>query len=99
MSDRNQRAIRAWTNLATAYSRMNLAAAEVIMRRTHRMAIGMMTPPEAAGMVLEKATAFATAAERAAVAAASGGDMTKIAGAALRPYDAKTRSNVRKLRK
>ena len=40
------------------------------MRRTMRMSQGKMTGPEAMGMVMEKATAFATATERAAVAAA-----------------------------
>ena len=50
-------------------------------------------------MVMEKATAFAAASERAAVAAATGADPARIASAALRPIRAKTRSNVRKLRR
>ena len=45
-----------------------------------------MTAPEVIGMVLEKATAFATATERAAVAAATGADPARIATAALMPY-------------
>lgn len=87
-----------WMKFATAYYEMSMHAAEVITWRTLRMASGTMTPPEAIGMVMEKATAFAIASERAAVAAANGGDMMKIASAALKPYGAKTRSNARKLR-
>jgi hypothetical protein len=81
-----------------AYGQMCAASAEIIARRCMRMAQGSMTGPEAVGMVLEKATAFATATERATVAAAAGGDPVRIATAALRPYTAKTRSNIRQLR-
>ena len=91
--------VAAWIDYATAFSEMSLAASEIILRRTHRMATGAMTPPEALAMVLEKGTAFAVAAERAALAAARGGDAAKILTAALGPYGDKTRSNVRKLRK
>lgn len=91
-------AMNAWMRLAVAYGQMSTAAAEVIFRRTVRMSQGAMTAPEAVGMVLEKATAFAQATERAAVAAATGADPVRIASAALRPIRAKTRSNVRKLR-
>ncbi|MBP7243135.1 antibiotic ABC transporter [Amaricoccus sp.] len=92
-------ALIAWGNLTQSYARMSLAAGEVILRRTMQMASGTMTPHEAVAMVMEKPAAFATSAERAAVAAARGGDVTRIASAALRPYGAKTRSNVRRLRK
>jgi len=88
----------AWMKFAIAYSKMSMAAGEVIMRRSMRMAQGAMTGSEAIGMVTEKATAFALATESAAMAAANGGDAAKIANAALRPFGAKTRSNVRKLR-
>ena len=88
-SRKNFNALGAWMKLATSYSRMTMSAAEVIMRRSMRMASGAMTPPEAIGMVMEKAT----------VAAARGGDAARIASAALRPYGSKTRSNVRKLRR
>ena len=84
---------------AIAYQQMSVAAGEVIVRRSMRMSQGKMTGPEAVGMVMEKATAFAAATERAAVAAATGGDPAKIATAALRPIRAKTRSNVRKYRR
>lgn len=84
---------------ATAYSAMQLSAAEVIARRTMMMASGAMSAPEAVGMVLEKATTFATATERAAMAAARGADPLRIASAALRPYGSKTRANARKLRR
>jgi hypothetical protein len=93
------KAMAAWSAFATAYARMNLAASEVILRRTRQMAQGAMTPPEAVAMVMEKSTAFAAAAEQAAVAAARGAHPAKVAAAALRPYGTKTRANVRKLRK
>ena len=79
-------AANAWVRFAIAYSQMAMAAGEVIFRRSMRMSQGAMTGPEAVGMVLEKATAFATATERAAVAAAAGGDAARIARAALQPY-------------
>jgi hypothetical protein len=87
-----------WMKFATAYGEMSMHAAEVIAFRTMRMASGNMTHPEAIGMVLEKATAFAASAEHAAEEAAKGGDMMNIASAALKPYGAKTRSNARMLR-
>ena len=89
----------AWMDYTAAFSEMSLAATEIILRRTQKMATGAMTPPEALAMVLEKSTAFALAAERAALAAARGGDAAKVMTAALGPYGDKTRSNVRKLRK
>lgn len=93
------KAVTDWMAFATAYTRMSMAASEVIARRTQRMAMGAMTPHEAIAMVLEKGTAFAAATERAAVAAARGGDAVRVATAALKPYGAKTQSNARKLRK
>ncbi len=87
-----------WMKYAFAYTQMSVAASEVILHRSMRMARGAMTAPEAIGMVLEKATAFATATERAAVAAATGADLARIATAALVPISAQTRSNVRKYR-
>lgn len=62
----------AWLRFARAYTEMSTAAAEVIMHRTMKMAQGGMAAPEMLGMVLEKATAFAEASEKAAVAAVSG---------------------------
>ena len=88
----------AWMKIATSYNMMMLSAGEVIARRTMMMASGAMTGPEAMGMMMEKATIFATASERASVAAAGGGDPAQITAAALKPYSAKTRANVRKLR-
>jgi hypothetical protein len=85
--------------LAFHYSQMNMAAAEVIARRVMKLSQGGMSAPEAIGMVLEKATAFAAAGEQAAVAAARGEDPVGVASAALRPIRAKTRSNVRLLRR
>jgi hypothetical protein len=96
---KNLDATRAIMKLAVAYQAMTIAAGEVILRRTMQMASGTMSPPDAMGMVLEKATVFAAAAERATVAAASGGDPVRVATAALRPYGVKTKANVRKLRR
>lgn len=87
-----------WSRFGLAYAQMSMAAGEVIMRRGLRMSQGLMTPTEAMGMVMEKATAFTASAEKAAIAAARGGDPVRIATAALSPYGVKTRSNVRKLR-
>jgi hypothetical protein len=96
---RNLDATRAIMKLAVAYQAMTIAAGEVILRRSLQMATGSMSPPDAMGMVLEKATVFAAAAEKAAVVAARGGDPVRVATAALRPYGIKTKANVRKLRR
>jgi hypothetical protein len=93
------KAANAWVRFAMDYSQMAMAASEVIMRRSMRMSQGAMTGAEAVGMVMEKATAFATATELATVAAATGADPARIAHAALKPYRTKTRSNVRKYRR
>jgi hypothetical protein len=93
------KATKAWTNLVTAYGQMSMAASEVILLRTMKMAQGAMTAGEAMAMVMEKATAFAAATEGAAVAAVTGGDAVRIASAALKPIRAKTRSNARMLRR
>ena len=85
--------------LAMHYTEMNVAAAEVIWRRMARMSQGAMGGPEAMGMVMEKASAFSKAGEKAAVAAAKGGNPVDVASAALKPIRAKTRSNVRKYRR
>jgi L-asparagine transporter-like permease len=89
----------AWVKFAIAFHEMSLAAGEVILRRSMLMSQGKMTPPEAVGMVMEKATAFVAATELAAVAAATGADPAKVASAALRPIRAKARSNMRKYRR
>lgn len=89
----------AWMQFAFTYGQMWMAAGEVIARRSLRISQGAMTGAEAVGMVMEKATAFALASERAAVAAARGDDPAAIATAALRPIRARTRANVRSLRR
>ncbi len=91
--------IKAWIRFAIAYQEMSFAAGEVILRRTLRMSQGTMTGPEAVAMVMEKPSAFAVAAQRAAIATARGANPLAIASAALQPIRAKTRSNARKLRK
>lgn len=89
----------AWIKYAFSFQRMAMAASEVILHRSMRMSRGEMTAPEAVGMVLEKASAFARATERAATAAAMGANPAIIANAALSPISAKTRSNVRHYRR
>jgi hypothetical protein len=96
---RNFDAMMSWYRLATAYSRMTVEAAEVIARRTMLIAQGGMSAPEAMGMVMEKATAFVAATEKASVEAARGAHPVRIASAALRPYGSRTRANARKLRR
>ncbi len=93
------RAMQAWYEYSTAYSRMLMQAGEVIARRSQQMAMGTMTGPEASGMVMEKMTAMVSAAEKAAVAAARGANPLGIATAALKPYGTRTRANARRLRK
>ena len=89
----------AWIKYVFAYQEMSWAAAEVILRRSMMISQGRMSGPEAVGMVMEKATAFSAAAERAAVAAATGANPARIASAALKPIRTKARSNVRKYRR
>jgi hypothetical protein len=96
---KNLEMMNSWSRFALAYTQMSVAAGEVITRRGIRMAQGSVGPAEAMGMVMEKATAFALASEKAAVAAAGGGDMLKVATAALGPYGTQTRSNAQKLRR
>lgn len=91
--------VNSFSRFSLAYTQMSVAAGEVIMLRCIRMSQGTMSPAEAMGMVMEKATAFAASAEKAAIAAAGGGDVLGIATAALAPYGVKTKSNVRKLRR
>lgn len=97
--NRGFEATRALIELTTAYQSMAMAAGEVIFRRTLQMATGSMSPPDAIGMVLEKATVFAAATEKAAIMAARGGDPVRVATAALQPYGVKTKANVRRLRR
>jgi hypothetical protein len=89
----------AWIKYVFAFQEMSLAATEVILRRSMMISQGRMSGPEAVGMVMEKATAFTAAAERAAVAAATGADAARIASAALKPIRTKARSNARKYRR
>lgn len=91
-------AMTSWLQLSQAYTQMSMAAGEIIMRRSMMLASGSMTQPQALAMMMEKGTALAASAEKATIAAASGADPTAIAMAALRPYGAKTRANVRMLR-
>jgi hypothetical protein len=90
---------QAWARLGAASAKMALSASEVFWRRSLMMAQGGMSGPEAARMVMEKPAAFALAAQRAATAAAQGGDMAKVAAAALKPIGARTAANARRLRK
>ena len=96
---KSREVLGAWFDFAVAYQEMSMAAGEVILRRSWRIARGSMTGPEAAGMVMEKVSTLATAAERAVIATARGANPLAIATAALQPIRTKTRSNARKLRR
>lgn len=93
------RSFTGWMRLGTAAARMNLAAAEVIWRRSAMMATGAMSAPEAARMMLEKPAAFAEAAQRAAMGAVRGDTATEVAHKALRPLASRAKANARRLRK
>ncbi|TVQ55886.1 MAG: hypothetical protein EA355_08805 [Rhodobacteraceae bacterium] len=95
----DMKAATAWARLGVASTRMALSATEVVWRRSMMMAQGGLSAPEAARMVMEKPAAFALAAQRAAVAAARGGDAAKVASAALKPIGVRTAANARRLRK
>ncbi|MGR2738142.1 hypothetical protein ACUY1T_06780 [Billgrantia sp. Q4P2] len=98
MSNNPMNMMFAWMKIASSYNQMLISSGEVIARRSMMMASGTMSVPDAMSMMMEKATIYATATERAAVAMASGADPAKITAAALKPYSTKTHSNVRKLR-
>ena len=88
-----------WARYSLAVAEMTIEASEVIVRRTTRMAHGRMTAHEAAGMVLEKAAAFASSHEKAMGAAVSGAAPLAILDAALAPIGDQTKANVQYLRR
>jgi hypothetical protein len=92
-------AFAAWVRLAQAGAAVQMAAGEVILRRTMMMAGGAMTAQEAAGMVMEKQSAMALSAERAISAAVRGADPVAVATAALGPYRSRAAANARRLRR
>ena len=92
------KALDAWSRVAGAYTRLTIASAEVIARRSAMIAQGSMSAPEAAQMMLEKPAAFATSAQRAMVAAVQGRDAAAITSAALRPLKTTAAANARRLR-
>ena len=93
------KAAQTWQQVSLTYGRMVMSASEVIQKRTTQMALGTMKPEEATRMVLEKPAAFAKSFEMAARAAAGSRGGAAAALAAIRPIEAKTRSNSRRLRK
>ncbi|MFT7028235.1 MAG: hypothetical protein ACJAVS_002471 [Paracoccaceae bacterium] len=88
-----------WARYTIAVAEMTAEASEIIVRRTTRMAHGRMTMSEATNMVMEKATAFSASNEKAIGAAIGGAAPLAILDAALKPYGAQTRANVKRLRK
>lgn len=92
------KAYLAMGRLAQANAMLGLSAAEVVWRRSAMMATGAMSGPEATRMFMEKPTAFADAAQKAAMAAVRGGDAVSVASAAIRPLRRKTQANARRLR-
>lgn len=89
----------AMMRFSSAATRMNVAAAEVIWRRTTMMATGAMSGAEAMRMLTEKPLALVEGATKAAMKAATGGDATAVASAAMRPLSTRARANARRLRK
>lgn len=77
---------------------MSNNASETITRRLTRMATGRMTMAEAAEMTLEKAAAAVDSQGRAWLAMTRGETPLKIWDEAMQPYNARTRSNVDRLR-
>ncbi|WP_108258682.1 antifreeze protein [Mangrovicoccus ximenensis] len=88
-----------WQEFTLSYGRMMISASVVIQQRTMQMALGTMKPEEAARMVMEKPAAFAKSFEMAARAAAGSKGPAVAALAAMRPIEAKTRANSRRLAK
>lgn len=89
---------RTMMQFATAYQTMALSSAEVILRRSLMLASGSMSASDATTMVVEKASTFAEAAERASYAVARGEDLIGVATAALGPYGVRTQANLENLR-
>lgn len=84
--------------LTTAYQAMTMAAGEVFLRRSMMIAHGSVSSQDAVSMVMEKATAFAEAADAASNALALGKFPVEVAIAALAPYGTRTAANIRDLR-
>ncbi len=95
---KTMKAMQGWSRLGAAYAKMSLSAGEVIARRSMMMAQGAMSAPEATRMMLEKPSAFASATQKAMMAAARGADPATVAVAALRPIGVSTRANAKRLR-
>ncbi|MBE3637414.1 hypothetical protein [Mangrovicoccus algicola] len=93
------RAVETWQQVNLAYGRMILSAGEVVQKRMLQMALGTMKSEEAARMVLEKPAAFAKSFEMASRAAAGSKGTAEAMLAAIRPIEASTRANSRRLRK
>ena len=79
------------------YSQVWFYASQVIWQRSAHMALGTMSQREAVRMFYEKPVAYAKAAERAAMAGASGKGVAGAAVAAIRPIRTKTKSNAKRL--
>ncbi len=93
------KAARTWQEFSLSYGRMMVSASMVIQERTMQMALGTMRPEEATRMVLEKPAAFAKSFEMAARATAGSKGTAAAMLAAMRPLEAKTRANSRRLAK
>ncbi len=87
-----------WLHLVVSCSQMNVAAAEVIARRTVRLLQCKMTLAEAVEIVAEKPLVVAISWKESAIATVRGGDPVQIAHAAIKPIKARTLSNLKALR-
>ncbi len=88
-----------WMDLWTAQAEMNMAAAEVIARRSLLAATGALTASEAARMVLEKPAAFASGFEAMAQAILVGASPETALRKAAAPVSTRARANARRLRR
>lgn len=88
-----------WNKAGLDLWAMNMAAAEVIWRRTAQMAGGAMSQREAARMVAEKAVAFAEGALSAGREAAFGGTPLEVLRAGMAPAARKAKANAKRLRR
>ena len=87
-----------WLLLLVSCSQTNVAAMEVVARRTWRIMKGDMSPAEAVEIFTEKPPVLALALKQAGRTAFSGGDPVQVAQAALTPIKEKTLANLRRLR-
>ncbi|ANT63623.1 MULTISPECIES: hypothetical protein [Roseobacteraceae] len=86
-----------WHEAAMAGTEVMISAATVVQLRTMQMATGAMAPAEAARMIVEKPSAFASASENYLRALASNRGYAAATLAGLAPYQSATSANAKRL--